>query len=139
MNSKKLNYDRILSSMLQEDVDKYTNKSNKLNLKEVSLIRLSNKVIDSFRKDKAVVTDFTTIRKLVSDDTELMEAGWHFTFNRAWTLIKDVKDFEHIQQNKTQLKFGTLDNFTQMLKHYEEMEHYDKCAHIKKIIDCINL
>jgi len=71
------------------------------------------------------------------DILDVKKAGEHIVFNRAWNYIKkiDIKDQEHCDAIK-KLSDEYLDTALKLgINYYEPEEDYEKCAHLKKILD----
>ncbi len=69
------------------------------------------------------------------------DAGEFVTHTRAWTYIKDFTP--ESEQGKDALKIFsdsyTLTAFDLSIHFWEEREHYEKCAHLKKIKDLLKI
>lgn len=70
---------------------------------------------------------------------ELEEAGDMITYDRGWDFIKqcDLKD----EKWKKCLEVNNTEEFKTSLdlsiNHYQDMEEYEKCAYLKKILDFV--
>lgn len=67
------------------------------------------------------------------------DAGEFVTHTRAWSYLKDFNPDS--EQGKDALRIFS-DDYTQTacqlaIHFWEEREHYEKCAHIKKVLDLI--
>lgn len=65
------------------------------------------------------------------------DAGEFITFARAWAYIKDFNPLDELSKEALRI---FSDEYTQMacklaINYWEEREEYEKCAHIKKILD----
>lgn len=93
-------------------------------------------VLNNLNFNKKVVKFFKETNEELDID-EVGEAGEWVTYHRAWSYIKDIKieDDNHIEAIEkysdehldTALKLG--------ISFFEEMEKYENCALLKKILD----
>jgi hypothetical protein len=93
-------------------------------------------VLNNLNFNKKVVKFFKETNEELDID-EVSEAGEWVTYHRAWSYIKDIKieDGSHIEAIEkysdehldTALKLG--------ISFFEEMEKYENCALLKKILD----
>jgi len=71
------------------------------------------------------------------DVIEMKEAGEFVTYNRAWSYIKkiDLKEESHLE-GIIHYTDEYLDTALELGIHFfQELEEYEKCAHLKKILD----
>ena len=71
------------------------------------------------------------------DILDVKQAGEHIVFNRAWNYIKkiDINDVEHCKAIE-KLSDEYLDTALELgIYYYEPIEAFEKCAHLKKILD----
>ena len=71
------------------------------------------------------------------DINDLKEAGENIVYNRAWNYIKkiDINLPEHCKAIE-KLSDEYLDTALELgIHYYEPVEDYEKCAHLKKILD----
>ena len=71
------------------------------------------------------------------DILDVKKAGEHIVFNRAWNYIKkiDTNNIEHCDAIE-KLSDEYLDTALELgIHYYEPVEDYEKCAHLKKILD----
>ena len=71
------------------------------------------------------------------DVKDIKEAGEFVTYNRAWSYITkiDLNDPAHILALE-QYSDEYLDTSLELgINFFEEIEEYEKCAHLKKILD----
>ncbi len=70
------------------------------------------------------------------DIQDVAEAGRHVVFNRAWYYLKsiDINDKAHLKSIKD-YKDDYLETSLELgIKHFQELEEYEKCAHILKVL-----
>ena len=71
------------------------------------------------------------------DILDVKKAGEHIVFNRAWNYIVkiDKNNIEHLDAIE-KLSDEYLDTALELgIKYYEPVEAFEKCAHLKKILD----
>ena len=71
------------------------------------------------------------------DILDVKKAGEHIVFNRAWNYIVkiDINNIEHLDAIE-KLSDEYLDTALELgIKYYEPVEAFEKCAHLKKILD----
>jgi hypothetical protein len=88
----------------------------------------SKKFISLFREDGSKV-----------NMVDVEKTGEHFVYERAWEYISklDIEVPLHLN-SLLQFKDHTLvNNLNKTLLHFQEIEEYEKCAHIFKLIEVL--
>jgi len=93
-------------------------------------------VINHINFNKKVIKFFKEANQEF-DVVEMREAGEYVTYNRAWSYIKKInlEESSHLagieyyadEYLDTALELG--------INYFEELEEYERCAHLKKILD----
>lgn len=67
------------------------------------------------------------------------DAGEFVTQTRAWTYLKDFKPTSNKGKDAARIFSDdyTITACELALHFWEELEHYEKCAHIKKVLDLL--
>ena len=67
------------------------------------------------------------------------DAGEFVTHTRAWTYLKDFKPTSNQGKDAARIFSDdyTITACELALHFWEELEHYEKCAHIKKVLDLL--
>jgi hypothetical protein len=71
------------------------------------------------------------------DPREMIEAGDYIIFDRAYTYIEniDITNLEHMQVLEKFLDEDFIFTISWSLSHFEKYEEYEKCYHLKQILN----
>ena len=71
------------------------------------------------------------------DDESSNEHGEYITYERAWSYIKkfNINEESHKESITLILDKNLLKTLDKAIFHFQELELYERCAHIKKISD----
>lgn len=95
-------------------------------------------IINHFMYKNRIINMFKDVKPSLNT-YELEEAGDMITYDRGWDFIKqcDLKD----EKWKKCLEVNNTEEFKTSLdlsiNHYQDMEEYEKCAYLKKILDFV--
>jgi ASC-1-like (ASCH) protein len=91
-------------------------------------INFSNKVVEFFKRAN---TEF--------DTDDIKNAGEFVVYNKAWLYVKniDVKDSKTFEELKTIQSLELITALRLSIHFFEEIEEYEKCAHLKKLQDVL--
>tara|TARA_B110000503_G_scaffold131998_1_gene207437 strand:+ start:147 stop:572 length:426 start_codon:yes stop_codon:yes gene_type:complete len=139
-----MDVDKIFGLFNNEEPDSLLEKAKMtevlMNYKDHPLfwVGMFKKLISNHKTfNKEVVSFFSKLEDEELDMYDVEQAGEFITYNRAWFWISKLDTSDRICQDallyytdeylKTYLKFS--------MSYWEETEEYEKCAHLKKIID----
>ena len=93
-------------------------------------------VINHINFNKKVIRFFKEANQEF-DVIEMREAGEYVTYNRAWSYIKKINLEESLHLEGIEYYADEyLDTALELgINYFEELEEYERCAHLKKILD----
>ena len=83
------------------------------------------------------ITNFLEQLDLGMDTLEMKESGDYITYERAWQYIKkfDINEESHKESINLVIDENLVKTMDYAILHFQELELYERCAHIKKISD----
>ena len=83
------------------------------------------------------IIDMLSRASMELDVNDVQNAGEFIIYNRAWDYIKDldVKDTTTFETLKKGASSELITSFKLAIHYFQEIEEYEKCAHLKKFCD----
>ena len=135
-----MNLDNIFNAF--EDDAPLKEKSLLVNLQETQAFKLGmfKKIIWNHKNMEEKMNKFLDLMPEIKETIDINDdAGEFVTHTRAWSYLKQFDPTS--PQGKDALRLFsdiyTLTACKLAISFWEEREHYEKCAHIKKVLDLI--
>lgn len=138
-----VNVDNIFGIFGNEDLDGNQDSKTFIDIKETPIfwVGMYKKLVLNHINLNKKVLKFLKKTHTELDIYDMKEAGEYITYARAWVNIRNVNTEDPLHQEalnhfkdeylKTSLELG--------ISYFIEFEEYEKCAHLKKIIDFLSI